>query len=52
MVGKVFIQIRDTKQSGAILDSVSIDYLAIWTTPFKPLAEGTPGAAAHGAVEA
>jgi len=33
MVGKVFIQIRDTKQNGSILDSVSIDYLAIKTTP-------------------
>src|SRR5262249_41605415 len=33
MVGKVFIQIRDTKQNGSILDSVSIDYLAIRTNP-------------------
>jgi hypothetical protein len=31
VVGKVFIQIRDTKQNGGILDRVSIDYLAIRT---------------------
>jgi hypothetical protein len=33
VAGRVYIQIRDTKANGAILDSVSIDYLAIRTTP-------------------
>jgi outer membrane protein assembly factor BamB len=33
LVGKVFIQVRDTKASGGLLDSVSIDYLAIRATP-------------------
>jgi outer membrane protein assembly factor BamB len=33
MVGRAFIRVRDTKPSGSLLDTVSIDYLAIRTTP-------------------